>query len=225
MTYIGRYKADLRVVGTRPVRPDGVDKVTGRAAFGADMVMPGMIWGKVKRSPHAHARDQVDRHAREGVEALPGVKAVMTAADLPDIASEEAFVGEGPMNFRDLSRNCMARGKVLYEGHAVAAVAATTEADRAGTPLDLIEVEYEVLPHVIDVEDAMQPDAPLLHEDMFTQGVNPKSDQAIERRQAHPLSKLGDPEAGVQGRRGGRRTSLHHPAGAPGVYRAACLRG
>jgi CO/xanthine dehydrogenase Mo-binding subunit len=53
MNYVG---TDLRVVGTRPVRPDGVDKVTGRAMFGADMVLPGMLWGKVKRSPHAHAR-------------------------------------------------------------------------------------------------------------------------------------------------------------------------
>ena len=48
--------SDLKVVGTRPIRPDGVDKVTGRAMFGADMVMPGMLWGKVLRSPHAHAR-------------------------------------------------------------------------------------------------------------------------------------------------------------------------
>ena len=68
--------------------------------------------------------------------------AVLTAADLPNIPSEEAFVGEGPMNFRDLSRNVMARDKALYEGHAVAAVAATTMAI-ANQTLDLIEVEYE----------------------------------------------------------------------------------
>ncbi len=189
MTYIGN-KADLRVVGTRPVRPDGVDKVTGRAAFGADMVMPGMIWGKVKRSPHAHARI-VSINAEKALK-VPGVKAVMTAADLPDIASEEAFVGEGPMNFRDLSRNCMARDKVLYEGHAVAAVAATTE-QIAQHAADLIEIEYEVLPHVIDVEDAMQPDAPLLHEDMFTQGVNPKPDKPSNiAKRIH--FQLGNPE-------------------------------
>src|SRR5579872_6237648 len=102
MTYLD--KASLKVVGTRPVRPDGVDKVTGRAMFGADMVMPGMLWGKVKRSPHAHARI-ISIDASKAL-ALPGVKAVITADDLPDIASEEAFVGEGPMNFRDLSRNC-----------------------------------------------------------------------------------------------------------------------
>src|SRR5438874_8421032 len=111
MTYMP--KELQKVVGTRPVRPDGVDKVTGRAQFGADMVMPGMLWGKVKRSPHAHARI-VSIDASKALK-LPGVRAVVTAADFPDIPSEEAFVGEGPMNFRDLSRNCMARGKALYE--------------------------------------------------------------------------------------------------------------
>src|SRR5256885_7151542 len=169
MTYLD--KAALRVVGTRPIRPDGVEKVIGRANFGADMVMPGMLWGKVKRSPHAHARiksiktDKALKH--------PGVKAVVTAADFPEIASEEAFMGEGPMNFRDLSYNCMARGKVLYDGHAVAAVAATSQAI-AEEALDLIDVKYEVLPHVIDVEDAMKPNAPVLHDDLFTQGVDPQ---------------------------------------------------
>jgi CO/xanthine dehydrogenase Mo-binding subunit len=168
MTYIS--KADLKVVGTRPVRPDGVEKVTGRAVFGADMALPGMLVGRVKRSPHAHAHIMsIDTHkARK----LPGVKAVITSQDFPDIASEEAFVGEGPMNFRDLSRNCMARGKALYEGHPVAAVAATSAAI-AERALELIEVTYEVLPHVIDVEDAMKPDAPVLHDDMITQGVEP----------------------------------------------------
>src|SRR5579863_10103729 len=175
MNYVG---TDLRVVGTRPVRPDGVDKVTGRAMFGADMVMPGMLWGKVKRSPHAHARI-VSIDASKALK-LPGVKAVVTADDFPDIPSEEAFVGEGPMNFRDLSRNCIARGKALYEGHAVAAVAATSEAI-ATAALDLIEVEYEVLPHVIDVEAAMAPDAPLLHDDLFTQGVDPKPTKPSNR--------------------------------------------
>src|SRR5207245_7085921 len=169
MTYLD--KASLRVVGTRPIRPDGVDKVIGRAAFGADMTMPGMLWGRVKRSPHAHAR--IKSIKTDKAAALPGVKAVVSAADFPEIPSEEAFVGEGPMNFRDLSYNCMARGKVLYEGHAVAAVAATSQAI-ADEALDLIDVSYEVLPYVIDVEDAMQPQAPVLHDDLFTQGVDPR---------------------------------------------------
>jgi CO/xanthine dehydrogenase Mo-binding subunit len=164
----------LKVVGTRPIRPDGVEKVIGRANFGADMVMPGMLWGKIKRSPHAHAR--IVSIGAEKARKLPGVKAVVTAADFPEIASEEAFMGEGPMNFRDLSYNCMARGKVLYDGHAVAAVAATSQAI-AEEALDLIEVQYEVLPYVIDVEAAMLPGAPVLHDDLFTQGVDPKPSQ------------------------------------------------
>src|SRR5215213_7411389 len=173
MSYLD--KASLRVVGTRPVRPDGVEKVIGRANFGADMTMPGMLWGKIKRSPHAHAR--IKSINTQKALALAGVKAVVTAADFPEIPSEEAFVGEGPMNFRDLSQNCMARGKALYEGHAIAAIAAT-EPWIAEEALDLIEVEYEVLPHVIDVEDAMRPDAPLLHDDLYTQGVDPKPAKA-----------------------------------------------
>ncbi|HWB52356.1 MAG TPA: xanthine dehydrogenase family protein molybdopterin-binding subunit [Stellaceae bacterium] len=162
---------ELRVVGTRPIRPDGVDKVTGRANFGADQRLPGMLYGKIKRSPYPHARI-VGIDAAKAL-ALPGVRAVVTSADFPEIPSEEAFVGEGPMNFRDLSRNVMARDKVLYEGHAVAAVAATSPLV-AAEAVELIEVEYEQLPYVIDVEDAMAPDAPILHADMFTQGVEPK---------------------------------------------------
>ncbi|MGE5269148.1 MAG: xanthine dehydrogenase family protein molybdopterin-binding subunit [Thiohalocapsa sp.] len=192
MTYLD--KASLKVVGTRPIRPDGVDKVIGRAAFGADMTMPGMLWGKIKRSPHAHARI-VSIDAKKAL-ALPGVKAVVTSADFPEIASEEAFVGEGPMNFRDLSYNCMARGKVLYDGHAVAAVAATSPAI-AEEALDLIDVKYEVLPHVIDVEDAMKPDAPLLHDDLFTQGVDPKPAKASNIAKRITFTK-GDVATGWQ---------------------------
>ncbi|MBI3516900.1 MAG: xanthine dehydrogenase family protein molybdopterin-binding subunit, partial [Proteobacteria bacterium] len=187
-------KPEFKVVGTRPIRPDGADKVTGRAAFGADFTLPGMIVGKVKRSPHAHARIKsikTDKAAK-----LPGVKAIVTAEDFPDIPSEEAFVGEGPMNFRDLSRNCLARGKVLYEGHAVAAVAATSTAI-ADAALDLIEVEYEVLKHVIDVEDAMKPDAPLLHDDMITQGVEPKPTKPSNVAKRVTFT-LGDAAAGFK---------------------------
>jgi CO/xanthine dehydrogenase Mo-binding subunit len=137
----------LKVVGTRPIRPDGVEKVTGRANFGAARAMPGMLYGKIKRSPHAHAR--ITKINTEEALALPGVRAVVTAADFSEIPPEEAFVGEGPMNFRDLSRNVMARGKALYEGHAVAAVAAVSPSI-AAQALELIDVEYEVLPHVID---------------------------------------------------------------------------
>src|SRR3546814_20713177 len=111
------------------------------------MSLPGMLTGAIKRSPHAHARIRSIDTSKAA--ALPGVKAVVTAADFPEIASEEAFVGEGPMNFRDLSRNCIARDRVLYEGHAVAAVAATS-ATVAARAVELIEVDYDPLPHVLD---------------------------------------------------------------------------
>ena len=189
MNYIA---SNLKVVGTRPIRPDGVDKVTGRAVYSADTRVGGMMWGKILRSPHAHAR--IVSIDTSKAEALPGVKAVVTSADFPEIKSEEAFVGEGPMNFRDLSDNIMARGKVLYEGHAVAAVAALT-AEIADAALALIVVKYDVLPHVIDVDDAMKDDAPVLHAEMFTAGVNPKPSKASNIAKVVTFKK-GDIDAG-----------------------------
>ena len=181
-----------KVVGTRPIRPDGIGKVTGRDRFGADFTMPGMLTGLVLRSPHAHARIKSIDTSKAA--ALPGVKAVTTAADFPEISPEAAYVGEGPMNFRDLSANCMARAKALYDGHAVAAVAATSEAI-AQAALELIEVDYEMLPHVIDVEAAMADDAPILHDDMFTQGVDPKPETASNVAKRIEF-KLGDIDQG-----------------------------
>lgn len=188
------FASDLKVVGTRPIRPDGVEKVTGRAAFGADYVMPGMLWGKVKRSPHAHARI-VKIDASKAL-ALPGVKAVVTGDDFPAIPSEEAFIGEGPTNFRDQAHNVIARHKALYEGHAVAAVAATTEAI-AEAALELIDVTYDVLPFVIDIEDAIKPDAPVLHEDLFTAGVDPKPTKPSNIAKRMAFTK-GDVAAGFK---------------------------
>ncbi|WP_138469343.1 xanthine dehydrogenase family protein molybdopterin-binding subunit [Poseidonocella sp. HB161398] len=142
----------LHLVGTRPLRPDGLDKVTGRARYGADVSMPGMLWGAVVRSPHAHAR--IVKIDASKAEALPGVKAVVTRADFP-----EGLTGEN----WNLQENTMAGERALYDGHAVAAVAATS-ALRAQEAARLIEVEYEVLPHVIDVDDAIRPDAPVIRE-------------------------------------------------------------
>ena len=166
----GKANGATRWIGTRPVRPDGVDKVTGRARFGADAHLPNMLVGKVLRSPHAHARLKSIDVSR--ALALPGVKAVATRDDFSDLPSEFVPAGEMLVNYRDVVRNVMAREKVLYEGHPVAAVAAVGER-AAKEALDLIEVEYEALPHVMDVEEAMAPDAPLLHEDMITAGVEP----------------------------------------------------
>ncbi len=160
----------FKVVGTRPVRPDGVPKVTGQARYGADFALPGMLWGSILRSPHAHARIRAIDTSKAA--ALPGVKAVITSADFPE--QEYEFIGPErvAVNFWHMTRNVMAREKVLYEGHAVAAVAATTRAI-ADAALELIEVDYAPLPHVIDVDAAMRPDAPLLFEDMITRGIEP----------------------------------------------------
>jgi len=191
MNYID---SGLKVVGTRPVRPDGVDKVTGRAMYSADTRVAGMLWAKILRSPHPHAK--IVKIDTSKAKALPGVKAVVTGADFPDIPNEEAFVGEGPMNFRDLARNVMARDKALYEGHAVAAVAAIT-AEVAEQALALIDVTYDVLPHVIDVEAAMADNAPVLHEDMFTVGVEPKPTKPSNIAKVIKFKK-GDIDAGFK---------------------------
>ena len=152
-------------VGTRAVRPDGVDKVTGRAKFGADLHLPNMLVGKVLRSPHAHARIlSIDISAAE---KLPGVKAIVTREDFSDLESEFVPAGEMMVNYRDITRNVMAREKVLYEGHALAAVAAVN-AIVARQALALIQVDYEVLPHVLDVVEAMKSETVLIQEDSLT---------------------------------------------------------
>jgi CO/xanthine dehydrogenase Mo-binding subunit len=178
-------------VGTRPVRPDGVPKVTGTAQYGADLAMPGMLVGRILRSPHAHARIRSIDTSKAA--ALAGVKAVVTSADFP----EQKFEYVGPervaQNFWHMTRNIMAREKVLYEGHAVAAVAAASKAV-ADEALSMIAVDYEVLPHVIDVDEAMKPDAPLLFPDMITRGIEPApAPSNIAKRNEF---KLGDVEAG-----------------------------
>src|SRR5262249_56120088 len=181
-------------VGTRTIRPDGVDKVTGRARFGADFNLPGQLIGRVLRSPHPHARIVSIDTSR--AQALPGVKAVITRDDFPDQPSEFIPAGEMMMNYKDVVRNVMAREKALYEGHAVAAVAATSTAI-ARRALKLIDVKYEVLPHVIDAVAAMQPGAPLLHDDLFTAGVEPKPHKPSNVAKRIEI-KLGDLAAALQ---------------------------
>ena len=166
--------SQFKWVGTRTIRPDGVDKVTGRAMYGADLSMPGMLQGRVLRSPHAHAKIKSIDISK--AETIDGVKAVITAADMPLADPKPVAAGEAMINMRDLSENVIARHKVLYEGQTVAAVAAKTT-EIAEKAVALIEVEYEVLPHVIDVLEAMREDAPLLHEDLFTGGVKPKPEK------------------------------------------------
>ena len=179
-------------VGTRPIRPDGVPKVTGRAMYGGDMKMAGMLYGRILRSPHAHAKIRSIDTSK--AEKLPGVKAVVTAKDFPDQKFEYIGPERVAVNFWHVSRNIMAREKAYYEGHAVAGVAAIN-ARIAEEALALIEVDYEVLPHVIDVDAAMAPDAPLLFEDMVTRGVEPAPTKPsnISKRLEF---KVGDLDAG-----------------------------
>ena len=164
MTHDNSYvEKDYKVVGSRVKRPDGVDKVTGKARYGADVSAPGGLVGRVLRSPHPHA--QILKINTAKAEKLPGVKAIITSADLPDLT-------DGDQGMAHILENCMARGRALYDGHAVAAVAAVDE-QTAAKALKLIDVKYKKLPHVTDVDEAMQPDAPVLHENMFTRGVEP----------------------------------------------------
>jgi CO/xanthine dehydrogenase Mo-binding subunit len=156
---------DFKVIGTRPIRHDGVDKVTGRAKYGADYSFPNMLHGKVLRSPHAHAR--IKSINVEKALAYPGVKAVITGKELPDLPNRMEALGEIPFNPHHCVLNVMARDKVLYNGHAVAAVAATSP-HIAEEALNLIEVEYEPLPPVLNVEAAMAPGAVILHSDLRT---------------------------------------------------------
>ena len=153
---------EFDVVGTRPIRHDGNDKVTGRARYSADMTLPRLLHGKILRSPHAHARIKSIDPSR--ALALPGVKAVVTSADFAQPSGKVADLGEGAMaNPKWISNNCLAAEKALYKGHAVAAVAATS-LQAAEDALALIDVDYEVLPAAVDLEAAMKSDAPILHE-------------------------------------------------------------
>lgn len=187
-------KTKYTVIGTRPIRHDGTDKVTGRAIYGADVQMAGLLHGKVLRSPHAHARIRSIEVSR--ALALPGVKAVVTAEDLPEVGDQTVRLGEAAINLRYLQGNILARRKVLYKGHAVAAVAATSP-HIAEEALNLIEVDYEVLPPVLDVRQAMREEAPLLHEDLKTKSLGETADK-VSNIAMHVQFKLGDLKKGFQ---------------------------
>lgn len=161
MKHDNRYiDQEYKTIGTRVTRPDGIDKVTGRARYGADAYAPGQLVALVLRSPHAHAR--IKKIDTSKAEKLSGVKAVITAADLPDLT-------DGDRSAFDTLENCMARDRALYDGHAVAAVAAI-DASTAKKALKLIKVTYEKLPHVTDVDKAMEPEAPIVQPHVLLDG-------------------------------------------------------
>ena len=180
----------FKVIGKRPIRHDGVDKVTGRAQYGADVQMTGLLHGRVLRSPHAHAK--IKKIDVSEAAKMPGVEAIITGADFPDPGNRVAELGEGAVKLSDLSANCLARGKALYQGHAIAAVAAIN-AHVAEEALRKIKVEYELLPVVTDVRAAMAPGAPILHEDMVTESLaQGNGDKKPTNVAKHLQFKLGD---------------------------------
>ncbi len=159
----------LSVIGTSPVRPDGVDKVTGRALYGADIRLQGMLYGGVKRSPHAHAIIKSIDFSK--ALALPGVHAIITHNDIPEPAEPVMQTIRGPQPTAWDGERLMARRKVLFTGHPVAAVCATDH-HIAEDAVELIEVDYELLPAVVTLDDALAPDAPILHDDGFADLVD-----------------------------------------------------
>jgi len=180
------------VIGTRPIRHDGADKVTGRAVYGADVQLNGLLHGAILRSPHAHAR--IKRIDTSKAAALPGVRAIVTADDFPEGPDRIVDLGEGATPLSYIRGNVMAKGKVLYRGHAIAGVAATN-AHIAEEAAGLIEVEYEPLPCVLTAPDAMKDGAPLLHEDLHTSELGAKTDRASNVAE-HFRHTKGDIEKG-----------------------------
>ena len=182
-----------QVVGTRPIRHDGADKVTGRALFGGDFQMAGLLHGKILRSPHAHAR--IKSIDTTEAEALPGVLAVVTANDLPDTEPGQMVnYGEGAMDLDRMQQNVLAKDKVLYAGHAIAGVAAINP-HIAEEALELIRVEYEKLPAVLTAPEAMKEDAPILLDDLRTEEFGQSNDEITNVAQ-HFQHRIGDTEEG-----------------------------
>ncbi|MEE8363649.1 MAG: xanthine dehydrogenase family protein molybdopterin-binding subunit [Dehalococcoidia bacterium] len=194
MTLRERPDQGYAVVGTTPARHDGHDKVTGRALYGADVSLPGLVWGEVLRSPHAHAVIRsVDTSAAE---AMPGVLAVVAGPDLPMEGRVENDLRGGVMGFEGMSANILASDKVLYRGHAVAAVAAV-DRNTAQEAVKRIAVEYEPLPPVLDLDEAVAEGAPILLDNLTGYHMGRQVTGTNVARQFR--IETGDPDAGFEG--------------------------
>ena len=177
----------FKVIGSRPVRPDGMDKVTGKANFGADIVLNGMLYGAIHRSPHAHAL--IKKIDISKALKLKGVKSIITHSDLASLKPTDKNAN---VNFFDLARNVLAKDKVLYDGHAIAAVAAISQTI-ANKAAKLIEVEYKILKPVMDIKTAEKKSSPIIDKNIFTEGLSePNKKPSNTAKKVEFL--LGDPE-------------------------------
>ena len=186
-------RQEYRVIGTRPIRHDGYDKVTGRAIYGADVKMPGLVWGDVLRSPHAHAL--VKSVDTSEAEAMPGVLAVATSADMPQLEGGVVDLGEGTVNFKWASDNILASDKVVYAGHVVAGIAAL-DRNTAQEAVNRIKVEYVVLPSATNVDAALAEDGPVILPDLEGNDLGEKVSNT--NMAAHNRHEFGDPEKGFE---------------------------
>jgi CO/xanthine dehydrogenase Mo-binding subunit len=184
---------NYKVIGTRPIRHDGMEKVTGKAVYTADVQLPNMSYGAILRSPHAHALiKSMDTTAAENMD---GVFGVITGKDFQSGIDKDIEIGEGIANFKYDSMNIMAREKVMYVGHAVAAVSAK-DRNTAEEALKKIKITYETLTPVLTVNDAMKTDSTVIQEDF--NGVDVNGETSSKNVADYFKFNFGDVEKGFE---------------------------
>ena len=185
----------FQVIGQGIPRVDSDERVTGKAVFAADLTLRGTLHAKMVRSPHAHARIKNIDTSR--ALALPGVVAVVTGDDLPELENAAASVGgETTMEARYLRQYLLAEGTALFQGHPIAAVAATTP-QIAEEAVSLVDVEYEPLPVVGDILEGMGPESHVIHPELRTRSLAGLSADPTNVS-LHVNSEKGDVEKGFE---------------------------
>ncbi len=212
---------EFKVVGTRVVRPDGVDKVTGRANFGADFTLPGMLYGKVLRSPHAHARiKKIDTTAAAKIE---GVYAIATGADFPKVGHEEITGGEGGGDFADLAtqRHGARQGRCITATPWQRSRRNPRRLPMPRSPRS--RSTTRCLPPVMDLDTAMADRRDADRRTAVHRRAAGKTDEAEQRRGVHGVQARRHREGFCRSRRRRRR---HVPDAdrASGLHRAARVR-
>jgi CO/xanthine dehydrogenase Mo-binding subunit len=173
-------KPELKIIGSSPARMGGVERVVGKGVYGIDLMLKDQLHGAILRSQYAHAK--IVSIDTSEAKKIPGVHAVVTAADAPNVRYGRSY----------FDRHILARDKVRFMGDPVAAVAAESPAI-AKQALKKIKVVYEPLPVVIDPEEATKPEAPTLHEDMPLPKSIP-ADAKLKNICGHAVVHVGDPE-------------------------------